>query len=315
MFRALHSTGHGFAPLESDPVTAHGLRWVDLEAASEAEFRLLEEGFHFHPLAVEDCRHLDQRSKIEEYGDHLFVVLHVYTRHASDPTQLTLHELHAFLRKDLLVTVHAEPIDAVNQVWTRAVKGDSSGCLGSAALLHNIADALVDQMIPVVEALEERVDGIVEVLFGKPRPGNLEAILATKRAVGELRRLTSAAREVLGLLARGHFPVVGPQEALYFRNVLDHLQTMQQQIDLCREHVDDARDLHLNAQSNRTNEIVKRLSIVATMGLPITAITGFFGMNFQAMPFGDPQVFDLALVAMVVLPGAFLIFLWWRSWL
>jgi len=314
MQRSLISTGRGFRLLEDSPVTAEGLRWVDLESPTEEEFQLLEHGFKFHPLAVEDCRHLDQRSKVEEYDDHLFVVLHVYTHAPQDPSALILHELHAFLRKGLLVTVHDEPVDAVNHVWTRALKGDASGCLGPAALYHNVADAMVDQMVPVVEALDDRVDSITEMLFGKPSTKHLEEILKAKRAVGELRRLTGGAREVLGLLARGQYPIVSVQEAVYFRNVLDHLHNISQQVDLARDHVTDARDLHLNAQSYRTNEIVKRLSILATLGLPLTVITGFFGMNFTMLPFDNPEVMVAALGGMVVLPSTFVLFLWWRSW-
>ncbi|MEW5851253.1 MAG: magnesium transporter CorA family protein [Myxococcota bacterium] len=314
MQRTLFSNGKIFTPQPVDFVEGQGFRWVDIQDPDEEELQALEKGFGFHPLAVEDCRHLDQRSKVEEYGTHTFVVLHVYATTGKDPTNLRLHELHMFVAPQLLVTVHAEPMTAVELVWDRAVKGDSAGAREPGALLHRIADAMVDEMYPAVDALTDLADEITEEILHRAAPGQLKRLADIKRAVSLLRRLTPPAREVLNVLAHERIPGIDARDAVYFRDVLDHLSVLQQRIDTCREFVGDARDLYLAAQGARTNEVMKRLTVMATLGLPLTFLSGFFGMNFTAIPFHDPRLLYAAGAAMIGVPLGMLAFFKWRNW-
>lgn len=318
MQRVLTCDGRQWTPSKEDPVTLAGPRWVDIQAATEEEFRGLEQGFRFHPLAVEDCRHLDQRSKVEDYGDHVFIVLHSYSAPegpASSPEALVLHELHIFLRPDLVVTVHARPLPALERVWARAVRGEKSICRGSGSIVHAVADEMVDQMYPVMDTLESDLEDLhARLLSPKPDEAIMRRILDIKQCVREMRRLTGPMREVLISLTKAPLPGLSEADLPYFRNVLDHLHEMQAHVELGREHVADVRDLYLTAQAARTNEIVKRLTVVATLGLPITAGTGFFGMNFESLPFNDDRVLYAAVVTMVVMPISMVAFLRWRRW-
>lgn len=291
------------------------VRWVDMETPGEEEFQRLEQEFRFHALAIEDCRHLDQRSKLEEYHDHLFVVLHSHVPTDHDPTDLHLQELHIFLREGLIVTVHDERMEAVDHVWARLMR--NSGHIGRtpAGVLHHLADAVVDGMFAPVERLNDLIDQVAENVLDNPDAQLLARTMAIKRAILDIRRLNGPAREVLAALARAELPGISEHEALYFRDVLDHLQMLQQQMDVCRELVADTRDVYLSAQGNRVNQIVKRLTVMATLGLPLTFITGFFGMNFTHMPFDSQTLMYSALLGMVTLPVAMLGFFRWRHWI
>lgn len=315
MRRTLVFTGQGWEPSSPERDVTASLRWIDIEAPDEEDFLLLEQGFKFHPLAVEDCRHLDQRSKLEEYAGHLFVVLHALLPRDGDPTDLRLQELHVFLAGGAMVTVHAEPMDAVGEVWSHLGRAGALVPRTPVGVLHSLADALVDSLFPPVEALNALIDDVAERVIDEPDAGLLARTMAIKRAVLDVRRLLGPAREVLAALARAEFPGVTGQDALYFRDVLDHLQMLQQQIDTCRELVADTRDVYLNAQGNRVNQIVKRLTVMATLGLPLTFFTGFFGMNFTHLPFGSVAVMAAALAGMVAVPAGMLAFFRWKDWL
>jgi magnesium transporter len=315
MQRALVSNGQSWSILTADPLSTPGLRWVDFEDATEEEFLALERVYGFHPLAVEDCRHLDQRSKLEDYTDHTFVVLHVYADATGDPVDLKLQELHAFVRADLLVTVHKEPMLAIQQVHERALKGDVHSARTPGSVLYSLADALVDQMFPVVESLAETAERLAEEILFEIRSEQLLRLLRIKRAIMQMRKLNGPAHEVLGTLSRMPIPGVAEQDLPYFRNVLDHLYVLAQEIDITRELIGTTRELYLSAQSARVNEVVKHLSAIATLGLPLTFITGFFGMNFAALPFDSVPLMWGAMAAMAFVPSALLGLFKWRRWI
>lgn len=317
MQRALVSEGKSWQALESDGTQGPGLRWVDIQDPDDPELQLLEKGFHFHPLAVEDCRHRNQRSKVEDYGDHTFVVLHTFAASpVSGDVHLTLHELHVFLRADLVVTVHQHQIGAVERLWRRASQGDTSATRGPGSVLHMLADEMVDGMYPVLEQLEEQLEDLAEVVLDRrPDPALLTRILEVRKDLLEMRRLLAPLREVLNYLTKMPYLGVEERDVPYFRNVLDHVSVMGQHLELSREHVADVRDLYLSAQASRANEIVKRLTVMATLGLPMTVITSFFGMNFEALPFRQPSAFMWTIAALVGMPAALLVFLRWRRWI
>jgi magnesium transporter len=316
MQKNLVTDGTVWRPLEGDPLEATGLRWVDLEAPTEDELTALETRFLFHPLAVEDCRHLDQRSKLEEYGDHIFVVMHVFAADPGDAANLTMTELHCFVRENLLVTVHETPLKVIEAVRARALKGDRRGCRNAAAMLHEVLDSVVDDLFPVVEDLTDSTETLTEKILIYPDPQLLGRLLELKQAFNEVRRKAGPAREVLTGLSHGGLPgvCVPDAELIYFRNVLDHLCSLAQTLDSARDAVNDARDLYLNAQAARVNHVVKRLSVIATMGLPLTFITGFFGMNFEGLPFGNNLFMAVALSSMVLVPVVVFAGLRFKGW-
>lgn len=292
-----------------------GFRWVDLTGQSAPELALLEKRFAFHPLAIEDCSHLDQRAKIEEYGDHLFMVQHGITR-GDVQHDLTLHELHAFLGKDYLVTVHADSMAQVDQVFSRAKTEAGLAARGPDYLLYLLSDRIVDSHFLVLDDIAEAIEDLEDAILARVSRIEVAQMFALKRALVALRKAISPARDVMALLAKRGDARVSERTALYFRDVYDHLVRVTEAVEACRDLLGNALDVYLSTAANRTNEIMKQLTLLSVTFLPLTFITGFFGMNFtDIMPFGKHWMFYAMVGSCVALPAGMLGWFLRKSWL
>ncbi|QAT84465.1 CorA family protein [Corallococcus coralloides] len=260
-----------------------GPKWIDvLEPDAEVLGRLAER-FQLHRLAVEDCLHLDQRPKLEEYPHHQFIVLQGFSC-GPDVTELTLHEHHFFLAQDWLISVHALRLHGHDTVLRR-VKDDPAGTLGRGVdvILYLLADALVDAQFPIMDDFSDQLDDLEDAIFAEPDPEQLQRIFQLKRALVTLRRVLSPQRDVVGMLARRGIPQIQEKTTLYFRDVYDHLVRLYEQIDASRDVVGNVMDGYLSMVAQRTNDISKQLTIFATLFLPLSFIVGFFGQNFEQL--------------------------------
>lgn len=283
---------HGGEELLDQP----GLKWVDVEHPTEELLERLKARFGLHRLAVEDCLHLDQRPKLEEYPGHQFIVLQAFTN-GEDVCEPTLHEHHFFLGPDWLISVHERPFSGLEAVRQR-VQAEPQGTLGRGVdfLLYLLADALVDQHFPLMDRFNDELEDLEAAIFEHVQPAHLQRIFALKRTLVLLRRVLSPQRDVVGILARRGIPNVQERTALYFRDVYDHLVRLYEQIDAGRDLVGNAMDGYLSMTANRTNDITKQLTIFATLFLPLSFITGFFGQNFDVLSHRGFFVLMLALV-------------------
>ncbi|MBN9686294.1 MULTISPECIES: magnesium transporter CorA family protein [unclassified Corallococcus] len=263
-----------------------GPKWIDvLEPDAEVMGRLAER-FQLHRLAVEDCLHLDQRPKLEEYPHHQFIVMQGFSC-GSDVTELTLHEQHYFLAQDWLISVHALRLPGHDAILRR-VKDDPAGTLGRGVdvILYLLADALVDAQFPIMDDFGDRLDDLEDAIFADPDPEHLQRIFQLKRALVTLRRVLSPQRDVVGMLSRRGIPQIQEKTTLYFRDVYDHLVRLYEQIDASRDVVGNVMDGYLSMVAQRTNDISKQLTIFATLFLPLSFIVGFFGQNFEQLTGG-----------------------------
>ena len=292
-----------------------GPRWIDVEAPTAEEVAWLGETFSFHPLALEDCLHLDQRPKLEDYPNSLFVVVHSFTTGDGDCTAVELHELHAFLAKDLLVTVHTDRIPACDAVKARLQREPQLLVRGPDLLLHAFCDGITDAHLPLVDRLHEEIEALEEKVFEGPDPRTLERIFAVKRSLLTLRRTLAPAREVYVALSRPGDARVSEKAALYFRDVWDHVQRLTEAIDAAREMVGDVVGAYHSELANRTNVVMQRLALFSAILLPLTFITGFFGQNFLDIPYGSHALMLGSLVAMLVAPVATVLFFRFKGWL
>ncbi|NBD13574.1 MULTISPECIES: magnesium transporter CorA family protein [Corallococcus] len=260
-----------------------GPKWIDvLEPTAELMGRLAER-FQLHRLAVEDCLHLDQRPKLEEYPHHQFIVLQGFSC-GTEVTELTLHEQHFFLAQDWLISVHALKLPSHDAV-VRRVKEDPAGTLGRGVdvVLYLLTDALVDAQFPILDDFSDELDDLEDAIFAEPSPEQLQRIFQLKRALVTLRRVLSPQRDVVGMLSRRGIPQIQEKTTLYFRDVYDHLVRLYEQIDSSRDVVGNVMDGYLSMVANRTNDISKQLTIFATLFLPLSFIVGFFGQNFDQL--------------------------------
>lgn len=266
------------------PPPAGVVRWIDLAAADLASLELLRERFNFHPLAIEDCAHLDQRPKLEEYDAHLFLVTQGFTCPTAHVKNLDLHELHAFLGERYLVTVHADEVPALEGVWKR-ISGDASPLeRGVDFVYYLIADALVDSNFPILDRIADELETIEDVVLENPTRSQLQRIFELKRHLVLMRKVLSPQRDTMAMLSRRGHARVAERTSLYFRDVYDHLSRINESIEANRDLLGNALDAYLSAVSNRTNEIMKYLTLLSAVFLPLSFVVGFFGQNFTDLP-------------------------------
>ena len=292
-----------------------GFTWVDVGQPDEATLLALAERFGLHRLAIEDCLHLDQRPKLEEYPGHQFLVLQGFTCAEDSLADVTLHELHFFLGDSWLITVHERAHAAIDQV-ARRLEADPPGTIGRGVdfVAYLLADALVDWNFPLLDRVNDAIDVLEERVFepGAP-PALMQEALELKRTLVLVRRVLSPQRDVVGLLARRGVTHVQEKSALYFRDVYDHLVRIYEQLDAARDLVGNVVDAYLSVVANRTADVSKQLTIFATLFLPLSFVVGFFGQNFDVL--GKPVFLWLMLALMVGLPAAMF---WWfrrKEWL
>ncbi|HUN10603.1 MAG: magnesium/cobalt transporter CorA [Candidatus Competibacter sp.] len=319
------------ALLAADP-DHHTMLWVDLfddapalngygEPGADPEInRLLREVFAFDPLAVDDALSETHVPKVDDWARYLYIVLHAVV-FKSDIAQIDTRELDVFLGHNLLVTYHFEPIPALEQVWKQAQRDDRYWVHGADYLLYELYDRIATDYMPCLDEIEEVTDQIQDAVFNAPAPEQVTRILHVKRAVLRLRRILSPQREVINRLARDLYNVVDPKNRVYFRDVYDHFVRLADLNESVRDLVTGALDSYLSVMANRTNEVMKVLTVVTTLFMPLTFLTGFFGMNFFGAVLEVPQaalgwpLLGLALLGMVATPLAMFGYMRRRRWL
>ena len=294
------------------PPPAGTIRWIDLRAQDEPTLKLLADRFGFHPLTIEDCLHVDQRPKLEEYGDYLFVVIHGFSCPTGKAHDVVPHELHAFLGQGYLVTVHVDPIEALDRIWQRVVGEPALGRRGSDFLLYLVSDAVVDANFPILDLMSDHLEEIENAVLERPRRADLSRIFSLKRTLVEMRKALSPQRDVFSLLAKRGDPRVSEKTSLYFRDVYDHLSRIAEGLEAARDLLGNALDAYLSTSANRTNEIMKRLTLLSAVFLPLTFITGFFGQNFDHLPFHS-DTFMYSMIATCALIPTVMVLVFKRS--
>jgi magnesium transporter len=282
--------------------------WLDLEAATPDEVGALEGLFGFHPLAVEDALNPETRPKIEEYENFLFVVTRGIN-HNSGTSALDLIPLYVFLNRHVIVTVHPGPMRSVATAVERLRKHPEMLQAGPDRLLHHLLDHVVDYYFPILDGLEDRIEALEEEVFQEPRDGLLERIFATRKELIALRRSLGPLREVVANLMSG-VPYVDDDLRPFFRDVYDHVLRLLDDLETNRDILGGLLESYLSQISNRMNAIMKRLTALAMIGLPFTVVSGYFGMNFEVMPWlKAPWGIAAATLLMAGLSaGAFLFF-------
>jgi magnesium transporter len=290
--------------------------WVDLNRPSPEESRVLIETFHFHQFAVEDALSELHHPKIESYGDYLYLILHGIDFHASEH-QFRTQDIDFFLGAQFLVTVHpgvSRSIAKVSGVCSRdaRVLGEGPGML-----LYRIVDTMVDNYRPEVDELAQRLDELEEEVFERPNPQLARRILNFKKDIASLRRVVPPQRDAVGRLARREFPLVNEQLAYGFRDVHDHLVRLSDEAMFFQDRISSILDAHLSAVSNQLNQVMKVLTIIATLFMPLTVFTGMYGMNVELphLPGGDPAQFWWILGIMLAMSSVMVYFFRRKRWI
>jgi magnesium transporter len=261
---------------EVDRRLAHGeFFWIDLHRPQPEDFEILQEGFGFHELAIEDAKSFHQRPKIDDYDDFVFLVVY-----GAAPDDDRLVEVHCFYSERYLVTVHRDDCPAFVDVRHRLHR---QGKLERPPIvLYRIVDALVDSFLPILSDMDDHIDQLEESIFIRANDQQLQEIFQLKRLLVGMRKAVTPQRDMFATLAAGSQDLPGftPDDDRYFRDVYDHLIRISDMIDAYRDLLTGAMDVYLSTVSNRLNEVMKQLAVIATIFLPLAWLTGFFGQNF-----------------------------------
>jgi magnesium transporter len=276
--------------------------WIDLLDPSAEDLAYLQEQFRLHPLAVEECDHSGVRPKIEEFENHLYLVLHGIN-HNEGQDQLNTVEFKIFLWRNHLITVHDKPSSSIRGTIERLQRDPQLLSRGGVdKVLHYIADAVVDHYFPILEGLEAQVERLEGDIFKRHSEGLLEEMLHLQRQLLTLQRLIHPQLDILGTLSSGRFSEIDAADLAYFRDVYDHLCRINDRVHVSREMLSGSMQCYLSQVSNRTNNVMKSLAVLATLALPVTFLTSLLGMNLQHLPGRDsPVTFWLVAAASALL--------------
>ena len=289
--------------------------WADVSDPTSRDFEELAEEFGFHHLSIEDCQNEHQRPKIEEYTGYYFIVL--YEAELAGPNdRLELRELNIFLGKNYLVTVHSRPIRAIataSRLWHEWTDRAEQG---AGLLAYLLIDGIVDDYLPLLDIMSDRMDDLEDSIFGEWRPESIQEIFSIKKKLLYLRRAITPLRDVFNMLLRREQPIFPREIHVYFQDVFDHLIRVADTIDTLRDMLGSTMDAYLSVSGNRMNKVMKRLTSISTILMSVTLIAGIYGMNFVLMPelrwrYG----YVYALLSMVVVGLALYVYLKKIKWI
>ncbi len=299
----------------------NGLLWVDFQGnPPEEDEPVLRDIFQFHPLAIDDALQELHVPKLDDWGSYLYIVLSSVMFAPLQDEYLNTPELDVFLGRNYMVTHHDEAIEAVEHLWSVLPRDVRHLQHGADHLLYRLVDDVTADYMPVVEQLDDQIDRTEDEIFERPTPELLARIFALKRASLHLRRIISPQREVLNKLARDDFDVIDAHDRIYFRDVYDHLVRLYDISESLRDLVSGTLDTYLSVVNNRMNDIMKTLTIITTMFMPISFVAAFFGMNFIVPHLALPWLtsyttFVVGMVVMLLTPVGMYMWIHSKGWM
>ena len=270
-------------------VEGAAVMWLNVEGLGDADtIRAIGRIFHLHPLALEDVVNVHQRTKAEQYGDHMFIV----ARMLDTRRPLTTEQVSLFVGKNYVITFTEDPGDSFDAVRQRLRGGGTIRSHGAGYLTYALLDAVVDAYFPLLEDLGERMDALEDHVALRPTRENIASIHAMKHELRSLRRIMWPLRETLHVLSREVSTLFDNETRVYLRDCHDHTVQILDLVETYRELGADMTDLYLSTLSNRLNEVMKVLTIIATIFMPLSFIVGVYGMNFDTSvsPWNMPEL-------------------------
>ena len=298
------------------------LVWVDLQGETEEQ---LEEAkdvmlnvFKFHHLTVEDCIETRNQPKVEAYDKYLYFIVHGIKPEETNPSNFATKELDGYLGSNFVVTFHILRFRSIKTVKQHLRSSPFHCKRGAAYLLHHILDELVDLYMPIVDEFDEEINALEDRVFDMGRNGNavLGDVMDVRRSVARLKRISSRQLEVLYRMSHGEFPQIPSEILPFFRDVHDHLLRISDLSEGYRDLVAGLFDIHFAVIGNRTNDVMKTLAVLSAILLPLTLLSGIYGMNFDVLPGkGWEHGYWAMLGFMVFITVVLLVYFWRRGWI
>jgi len=298
----------------------HPVVWANLDGAVDARLAArLGDAFGIHPLALEDMTNTHQRPKAESYGDHLYFVCRMLTLRDG---AIQSEQLNLYFGPGFLLTIQQIPGDCLDPVRQRLRQGGSIRSRGPDYLAYAIIDAVIDAYFPILEDCGDRLEELEEEVLGRPQRDYVRRIHLTVRELLTLRRAAWPLREAVNTLLRDPHPLVLPETRIFLRDCSDHTVQVIDLLENYRELAAGLRDVYLSTLGHRTNEIMRLLTVISTIFIPLTFLAGVWGMNFDpdVSPWNLPELrwfwgYPMALGIMATIGGGLLVYFRFRGWL
>ncbi len=292
------------------------LVWIDLCDIDDSDIDFLTITFNLHPLTIEDFIMPNARPRIENFGDYLYLIMFSLQAPSHNGGKLKASELDCCLGRNFLITYHESSVEPLGGCKDKVKKQSPIVKNGPDMLLYSILDSCIDSYFPVIQEFDGHVDDMSDELFRDPSKETLRRIYNLKNSVMYLRRTIGPQADVINLVIRGDFPFILPANHIYFRNIYDNLLRLNDLVGTSRDIITGAMEAYVSVVSNRLNEVMKTLTVIATIMMPLTLIASIYGMNFKHMPelesrFGYPFV----IVLMGVITVFMLAYFKRRKWL
>lgn len=264
----------------------NSLLWVDMEALEDSDIEILMDVFGLHPLTIEDCIMVNARPKVEDFQHYLFLVTQG-VRTNDETKKIEVFEVDFCLGKNYLITVHTDSIKPITLNLERVDKNSPIIKRGSDFLMCSILESLADSYYPIVDQFDKRVDDMEAELFKDPTAKTFNQIYRLKNDTMFLRRTIGPQADIFSIMTRGDFPLIRPANYVYYRNIFDHLVRINDIVGTSRDIVTGALEAYVSIVSNKLNEVIKVLTLVATLFMPLAVIPGIYGMNLKYLPFAN----------------------------
>jgi magnesium transporter len=306
-------------------LTSSGETWIDERDLEQTELKTLRDRFDIHRLAVEDILDGQSRAKTEEYDTHTFVLMKTTELSQRDEVEfkkeVRTHSIGFFIGEDWLVTLSPSEVDTTEFIAAKWVnRAERLAERGTDFLAYRLIDSIVDDYFVVLDEIEANIEIVEERILSDPDPNMLEDLNDVRRDLLAFRKVAWPAREAISQLSRGDVPQIADENEKYFRDVYNHLVQVVDLIETYRDLTGGSRDIYLNAVSQSTNDVMKTLTVVATIFIPLTFVAGVYGMNFSDTPFAMPELYwtysyPAVMVGMALLAGVMLIHFRRQNWI
>jgi magnesium transporter len=280
------------------------MKWHDIADPKDPELDRLAAQYHIHPLHIEDCRHRNQRAKVEENAGYIFTVLK--TVQVQDG-ELAFHDLDVFLGGDWVITVQEGNRDGAATILQPVHAMEAN--LRADQVFYRIYDGVIDSYLPTIDGIDDVIDELEEQVLQSPTPQVLSRIFHTKRTLIDLRRVLVNTRDVTAHMYRTQHNLIQTDLIPFLRDVYDHVARNLDLVETQRDLLTGTMDVYLSSVANRTNEVMKVLTVLGTIALPALVVSGFYGMNTKGLPFADSPNGTAIVASMMVSITALLLVL------
>lgn len=298
--------------LNIESVTFNGLSWVNIEKPSENEIKYLAENYPFHELDLDDTLSRRQRPKVDEYKDYLFFVLH-FPRYSKDERLLSSSQVSVFISDNYIITLHSGELKPLSKLFRECQIDETSReqyfSHGSGYILYSIVDRLVDYCVPIINKMMGNIEDLEDDIFIENGGDIIQEISNLRREIISFRRIIWPMRAVIGGLWGRIKRFIDIDMTVYFGDLVDHADKIWDALDESKEIIEGLSSTFDSMSTNRTNKVIRLLTIIATIMLPITVIASLYGMNIN-MPFADSDlaIFFVALIMVLVISSMLFLF-------